>query len=254
MNMQNRLVGFFGTIFVVVICMFSGLSTTLAARDIDEAETPASSHVQDNYRGSQVGDFYISPNVSFGLAKVSEPSMTGFNLFFLVDIDHLSDGNLDILSSENGFAFRSVEYGLGILSVSRDDTNLSVFIPAQFLYKRSFGMLASKSGILSMLRFGVGPLLATSIELESEKKLTDDEIVANISTKDSTDDWGFGLTVQVGYELSFPINYVSAANLGMQWNFSIIDIPGTLSVKDCKTEGHLIYNAVMLYGGVRFSL
>ena len=219
----------------------------------EDTETPASSQVQDGYKGSQVGDFYISPNVAFGLAKLSKPSMTGYNVFFVLDIDHLSDGNLDLLSSDTGFAFRSVEYGIGMLSVSRDDDSISVFIPAQFLYKRSFGMQASKSGILSMIKLGVGPLLATSIELETDKSRQEGD-PKDTKLKDSSEDWAFGLTAQIGYELSLPISYLSAVNIGMQWNFSFIDISGSLEVKDCKTDGHFIYNAIMMYGGVRFSL
>ena len=245
----------YGRIIVLVLStvVFVMLAGESMAKEAEDTETPASSQIQDNYKGSQVGDFYISPNLGFGLAKLSKPSMTGYNLFFVVDIDHLSDGNLDLLSSDSGFAFRSVEYGIGMLSVSKGDDELSIFIPAQFLYKRSFGMQASKSGILSMIKLGIGPLLATSVELKTEKNKTEAD-APEVKLKDSIDDWAFGLTAQVGYELSFPINYISAVNLGMQWNFSVIDISGTLSVKECETSGHLMYNAMMIYGGVRFSL
>ncbi len=251
MNKLSRYEGVLASILSVV--MFMMVEAKAFCKGAEETETPASSVVQDSYRGAQVGDFYISPNIAFGLAKLSKPSMTGFNMFFVLDIDHLSDGNLDILSSDNAFAFRSVEYGLGILSVSKDDEKMSFFIPAQFLYKRSFGMQASKSGILSMIKIGVGPLLATSITLETDKSREETD-PKDTELKVTYDNWAFGLTAQLGYELSLPISYISAVNMGMQWNFSVIDIDGTLSVKGCKTPGHFIYNAMMIYGGVRFSL
>ena len=246
---------YFKFLIISLTFLYFGSTGLIAASSGDiDTENPASD-ISSSYKNTDVNDFYLSPNLSFGISKLSKPSMKGTGILFNLSMDHLSNGNLGGLLTENAFSFISFEYSIGKMWFSRNDVDLNVFVPVQVLVKKSYGVQSSRSGILSMVHVGLGGLLSTDVE----GKGTDPTPEEGYKKEDNLEDWAVGLVGSIAYEMSFPvISYTGLVNVGAKWNISVLNISGSLNIKDgnekFSTPGHLLYNYLALYVGMRFAL